>query len=72
MFIFYDAVQPVILKLKKLQANISDFKIKKIIGRGHFGEVHLVEERQTGNEYAMKTIKKEMILAKQHVSTWLN
>jgi len=27
-------------------------------GCGHFGEVHLVKEKQTGDIYAMKTIRK--------------
>lgn len=47
-----------IQELKKLRVNISDFEIKDVIGRGHFGEVHVVREKQTGDVYAMKTIRK--------------
>ncbi|XP_066144839.1 citron Rho-interacting kinase-like [Euwallacea fornicatus] len=45
-------------EIKMLRVNISDFEIKNIIGCGHFGEVHLVKEKQTGDVYAMKTIRK--------------
>ncbi|XP_030763845.1 citron Rho-interacting kinase [Sitophilus oryzae] len=45
-------------EIKKLRVNISDFEIKHIIGCGHFGEVHVVKEKQTGDIYAMKTIRK--------------
>lgn len=45
-------------EIRSLRANISDFEVKKVIGRGHFGEVHLVREKQTGDAYAMKTLRK--------------
>ncbi|XP_060533319.1 citron Rho-interacting kinase [Cylas formicarius] len=45
-------------RVKMLRVNISDFEIKNIIGRGHFGEVHVVKEKQTGYVYAMKTLRK--------------
>lgn len=45
-------------ELERLRVNATDFEIKGVIGRGHFGEVHLVKEKQTGDLYAMKTIKK--------------
>lgn len=47
--------------------NVGDFELRKVIGRGHFGEVHLVKEKQTGDVYAMKIIKKADTLAKQNV-----
>lgn len=30
-----------ILELKRLRVNIGDFEVKNVIGRGHFGEVHV-------------------------------
>lgn len=45
-------------QIKHLRVNIGDFEIKDVIGRGHFGEVHLVKEKQTGDVYAMKTLRK--------------
>ncbi|CAG9853757.1 unnamed protein product [Phyllotreta striolata] len=44
--------------IKRLRVNITDFEIRNVIGRGHFGEVHLVKEKQTGDVYAMKSIRK--------------
>ncbi|KAI4463668.1 myotonic dystrophy s/t kinase-related [Holotrichia oblita] len=54
--------------LKQLRVNLSDFDIKNVIGRGHFGEVHLVKEIQTGDIYAMKTIKKYKSLEQKYTS----
>ena len=59
--------QPVVTKLKKLRVNVADFEEKKVIGRGHFGQVHLVKEKQTGDVYAMKVMKKTETLAKINV-----
>ena len=59
---------PVVNKLRKLRVNAADFEMVKVIGRGHFGQVHLAKEKQTGDIYAMKVIKKSDILAKQNVS----
>ncbi|KAF7283165.1 hypothetical protein GWI33_001228 [Rhynchophorus ferrugineus] len=44
--------------INALRVNISDFEIKNVIGCGHFGQVHVVKEKQTGDVYAMKTIRK--------------
>lgn len=60
--------EPVVNKLKKLRVNKADFEQRKVIGRGHFGEVHLVKEIQTGDVYAMKVMKKSTTLAKHNVS----
>lgn len=40
--------------LRELRVSISDFEVKKIIGRGHFGEVKVVKEKATGEVFAMK------------------
>ena len=39
-----------------------DFRILKVIGRGSFGKVFLVEKKETGEIFAMKVLKKENIL----------
>lgn len=41
---------------------IDSFKLLKVIGRGSFGKVYLVQKRNTGEHFAMKTLKKDMIL----------
>lgn len=55
---FVTRYRDIIYNLKHIRVNITDFEIKDVIGRGHFGEVHVVREKQTGDIYAMKTIKK--------------
>lgn len=47
---------------KTKQANLSDFVIKKMIGKGTFGKVFLVEQKGTGHLFAMKCIRKDVIL----------
>lgn len=42
--------------------NLNDFQIISVVGRGTFGKVCLVEYKNTGELYAMKSIKKDMIL----------
>ena len=42
--------------------NVDDFTIKAVIGRGSFGKVYCVVKNDDGKVYAMKTLKKEMIL----------
>ena len=38
--------------------SLEDFKVLKILGRGDFGKVYLVNFSQTNKLYAMKSIKK--------------
>ncbi|OQR70024.1 citron Rho-interacting kinase-like, partial [Tropilaelaps mercedesae] len=51
--------------LRALRVSISDFEVKKIIGRGHFGEVKVVKEKATGEVFAMKTLRKCETLSQQ-------
>jgi serine/threonine protein kinase len=44
------------------EINIDDFVIKAVIGRGSFGKVYCVTKKDNNKVYAMKTLKKEMIL----------
>ena len=41
---------------------LQDFEIKKMIGKGAFGKVFLVQHRVTQKVYAMKTIRKDVVL----------
>lgn len=56
-----------ISELKKLRISVGDFNLKGIIGRGHFGEVQVVAEKQTGDVYAMKVLRKLDTLSQQNV-----
>jgi len=46
----------------------SDFKILKVIGRGSYGKVYLVEHEMTGQIFAMKCIKKEVIIKADQIN----
>lgn len=48
-------------------ASLQDFEIKKMIGKGTFGKVYLVEHRVTKKLYAMKCIRKDIILENEQM-----
>jgi serum/glucocorticoid-regulated kinase 2 len=41
---------------------LQDFVIRKVIGRGSFGKVFLVEKKDTKEVFAMKSLRKDVIL----------
>lgn len=43
---------------------MNDFEYLKLLGKGTFGKVILVKEKSTGVHYAMKILRKEVIIAK--------
>lgn len=47
---------------------MSDFDYLKLLGKGTFGKVILVREKASGKYYAMKILKKEVIIAKVSVA----
>ncbi|XP_071448673.1 citron Rho-interacting kinase [Hetaerina americana] len=65
---FVDKFRSMVTELRRLRVNITDFEVKKVIGRGHFGEVHVVREKQTGDVYAMKKLRKSDTLSQQSVA----
>uniref|UniRef100_A0A8C2L6V4 V-akt murine thymoma viral oncogene homolog 1 n=1 Tax=Cyprinus carpio TaxID=7962 RepID=A0A8C2L6V4_CYPCA len=48
----------------RLKVTMHDFEYLKLLGKGTFGKVILVKEKATGKYYAMKILKKEVIVAK--------
>jgi len=56
------------LRLRRTKLGLDDFRTVKVIGKGAFGEVRLVQKIDTGKIYAMKTLKKEEMLKKDQVS----
>ncbi|MEQ2291626.1 RAC-alpha serine/threonine-protein kinase [Ameca splendens] len=50
------------------KATMHDFEYLKLLGKGTFGKVILVKEKATGRYYAMKILKKEVIVAKDEVA----
>ena len=57
-----DAGQSIYKNKKNVEATLNDFEIKKLIGQGTFGKVFLVEHNATKNLYAMKCIRKDLII----------
>jgi serine/threonine protein kinase len=54
------------------ELSVSDFDLLKVVGKGAFGKVMLVRKKQgtgegSGNIYAMKVLKKSVIVAKGQV-----
>uniref|UniRef100_A0A4W5PKC7 non-specific serine/threonine protein kinase n=1 Tax=Hucho hucho TaxID=62062 RepID=A0A4W5PKC7_9TELE len=52
----------------RLKVTMHDFEYLKLLGKGTFGKVILVKEKATGRYYAMKILKKEVIVAKDEVA----
>lgn len=50
---------------------LSDFKTLKIIGRGSFGKVSVVEYIPTKNIYAMKSLKKDVLIDQDQIENTL-
>ncbi len=53
---------------KKDRVNLSHFKLIKLIGKGGFGEVYLVEHIKSGKKLALKVMDKRDISKKDKVS----
>ncbi|GLB33836.1 putative haspin like kinase [Lyophyllum shimeji] len=56
------------LRLRRTKLGLDDFRTVKVIGKGAFGEVRLVQKVDTGKIYAMKTLKKEEMLKKDQLA----
>lgn len=56
------------LRLKRTRLGLGDFESLKVIGRGAFGEVRLVQKIDTGHIYAMKILRKADMLEKEQVA----
>lgn len=46
---------------------LDDFKMLKVLGKGTFGKVMLGRDKATGNVYAIKLLRKDVILEKEEV-----
>ncbi|XP_006871484.1 PREDICTED: RAC-beta serine/threonine-protein kinase isoform X3 [Chrysochloris asiatica] len=52
----------------RTKVTMNDFDYLKLLGKGTFGKVILVREKATGCYYAMKILRKEVIIAKDEVA----
>lgn len=48
---------------------LEDFNTKRVIGKGSFGKVFLVEKRDNGNLYAMKSLKKDVLIKENQLES---
>ncbi|KAI8120196.1 Citron Rho-interacting kinase [Lucilia cuprina] len=62
---FVNKYRSIMEETNRLRVNVEDFSVRTLIGKGYFGNVHLVVERLTGDVYAMKKIKKSVVTTSQ-------
>jgi len=56
------------LRLKRAKLGVEDFDPLKVIGKGAFGEVRLVQKIDNGHVYAMKVLRKVEMVEKEQVA----
>lgn len=56
------------LRLRRTKLSLDDFNTVKVIGKGAFGEVRLVQKKDTGKIYAMKTLLKSEMYKKDQLA----
>jgi hypothetical protein len=62
------------LYCKKIEYNdvvLDDFKIIKVLGRGGFGKVYLVEFLKNNELYAMKSLRKDLLIGQDQIENTL-
>jgi len=61
--------RPTFAKKGDMDVSLADFEMKKVIGRGSFGKVFLVQKRGTNEIYAMKSLRKDVIIEYDQVES---
>ena len=61
--------RPTFAKNNDMDVTLSDFEIKKVIGRGSFGKVFLVQKKGSSEVYAMKSLRKDVIIEYDQVES---
>ncbi|THH05261.1 hypothetical protein EW146_g9949 [Bondarzewia mesenterica] len=61
-------IQSQFLRLRRTKIGLTDFRTVKVIGKGAFGEVRLVQKTDTGRVYAMKTLQKAEMLKRDQLA----
>ena len=56
------------LRLRRSRLGADDFEPLKVIGKGAFGEVRLVQKADTGHIYAMKVLRKREMVEKDQLA----
>ena len=56
---------------KETKVNLRDFRIISVIGKGSYGKVFLVQKNENKKVYAMKSLRKDVILANDKIESTL-
>lgn len=56
------------MRLRRTKLSVNDFQTVKVIGRGAFGEVRLVQKRDTGKIFALKILRKSEMIKKDQLA----
>lgn len=59
-------------EVKEYNPKLEDFKIVKVLDKGSFGKVFLVENKFNGKYYAMKRIRKDVLIEKKQIENTKN
>jgi serine/threonine-protein kinase MRCK len=71
LFDIFDLLaKPVVSQVKALRLSRDDFDILKVIGRGSFGEVAVVQLKNTDKVYAMKILNKWEMLKRAETACY--
>ena len=57
---------------REYEPKLEDFKIIKVLDKGSFGKVFLVENKLNGRLYAMKRIRKDVLIEKKQIENTQN
>merc|ERR1719193_3091985 len=68
MRVLHAAKETEFLRLKRSRLGVDDFEPLKVIGKGAFGEVRLVQKVDTGHIYAMKILRKADMVEKEQLA----
>ena len=55
------------LAMVSAKVNIEDFKILKVLGRGSYGKVMLIQHKEEGDLFALKTLRKKKVIKTSQV-----
>ncbi|XP_055077642.1 citron rho-interacting kinase [Periophthalmus magnuspinnatus] len=64
---FVHKFSELVSELQTLQPSLQDFEERAVVGRGHFAEVRVVREKCTGDVYALKVMKKDLLRTQHNV-----
>ncbi|KAJ2613860.1 Serine/threonine-protein kinase [Coemansia sp. RSA 1365] len=56
------------MRLRRTKLSLNDFETVKVIGRGAFGEVRLVQKHDTGKIFALKILRKNEMLKRDQLA----